>query len=88
MGWNAVDVAQPHPLLAHLRQGDELYFVHSYYLDPADPRHVFATSEHGPRFCSALGKDNVFATQFHPEKSGSVGLALLAAFARWNGTAC
>ena len=88
MGWNAVRVEQPHPLLAHLRPGDELYFVHSYYLDPSDPLHLFATVEHGFRFCCALGKDNLFATQFHPEKSGPVGLALLASFARWDGKPC
>jgi glutamine amidotransferase len=88
MGWNNVQVEQPHPLLAHLRQADELYFVHSYYLDPSDKRHVFATTEHGARFCCALGKDNLFATQFHPEKSGKVGLELLARFATWDAKAC
>jgi len=88
MGWNTVRIEQPHPLLAHLREHDELYFVHSYYLDPSLPQHVYATTEHGLRFCCALGKDNLFATQFHPEKSGQVGLALLASFARWDGTSC
>jgi glutamine amidotransferase len=88
MGWNAVRVEQPHPLLAHLRKGDELYFVHSYYLDPKLAEHTYATTEHGQRFCCAIGKDNVFATQFHPEKSGPLGLRLLASFARWDGTAC
>jgi glutamine amidotransferase len=88
MGWNTVRVEQPHPLLAHLRQGDELYFVHSYYLDPKLAEHNYATTEHGQRFCCALGKDNVFATQFHPEKSGQLGLELLASFARWDGTPC
>jgi glutamine amidotransferase len=88
MGWNAVHVERPHPLLAHLRQGDELYFVHSYYLDPSDERHVFATTEHGQRFCCALGRDNLLATQFHPEKSGRLGLELLANFARWDGKPC
>lgn len=85
MGWNAVQVERPHPLLAHLKANDELYFVHSYFLDPANPEHVYATTEHGARFCCALGKDNLFATQFHPEKSGKAGLALLDRFARWNG---
>jgi imidazole glycerol-phosphate synthase subunit HisH len=85
MGWNQVRVEQFHPLLAHLRPQDELYFVHSYYLAPTDVGHVYATTEHGSRFCCAFGRDNLFATQFHPEKSGRLGLALLAQFARWNG---
>lgn len=88
MGWNNVRVEQAHPLLAHFQPDDELYFVHSYYLEPSDSRHVFATTDHGARFCCALGRDNLFATQFHPEKSGPVGLALLASFARWDGTSC
>ncbi|HET8933556.1 MAG TPA: imidazole glycerol phosphate synthase subunit HisH [Polyangiales bacterium] len=88
MGWNNVRVERPHPLLAHLQPHDELYFVHSYYLDPADPADVYVTTEHGARFCCALGKDNLFATQFHPEKSGKVGLELLARFARWDGKSC
>jgi len=87
MGWNAVQVERPHPLLAHLAPGDELYFVHAYYLAPSDPQHVFATTEHGARFCCALGRDNLFATQFHPEKSGKIGLELLTRFASWSGTA-
>ncbi|HEX7480541.1 MAG TPA: imidazole glycerol phosphate synthase subunit HisH [Polyangiales bacterium] len=88
MGWNTVVVEQAHPLLSTLRPGDELYFVHSYYLDPSDAHHVYATTEHGLRFCVALGKDNLFATQFHPEKSGPVGLGLLARFASWDGSPC
>ena len=88
MGWNNVRVEQPHPLLAHFQADDELYFVHSYYLEPSHAKHVYATTEHGTRFCVALGRDNLFATQFHPEKSGPVGLALLASFARWDGKPC
>jgi imidazole glycerol-phosphate synthase subunit HisH len=88
MGWNNVTIEQPHPLLSSLRSGDELYFVHSYYLEPSDPRHVYATTDHGIRFCVALGRDNLFATQFHPEKSGRVGLGLLARFASWDGGPC
>ena len=88
MGWNNLKVAQPHPLLAHFQPDDEVYFVHSYYMDPSDPKHVYATSDHGRPFCCAIGRDNLFATQFHPEKSGRVGLALLAAFARWDGRPC
>jgi imidazole glycerol-phosphate synthase subunit HisH len=88
MGWNAITIEQPHPLLQSLQSGDELYFVHSYYLAPASAEHVYATTEHGFRFCVALGKNNLFATQFHPEKSGRLGLTLLSHFARWDGTPC
>lgn len=88
MGWNEVRVEQPHPLLQSLQQGDELYFVHSYYLEPAKREHVYATTEHGARFCVALGTGNLFATQFHPEKSGRIGLSLLSHFARWDGSPC
>lgn len=88
IGWNEVVPTQPHPLLSHLQPGDECYFVHGYYPAPSSPRHVFARSEHGGEFCCALGRDNLFATQFHPEKSGRLGLELLTRFARWEGTPC
>ena len=77
-----------HPLLAGLRPGDELYFVHSYYLDPSDQRARYAVTDYGGDFCCAIGRDNLFATQFHPEKSGRLGLDLLQRFARWDGTPC
>ena len=83
MGWNAVTVTRPHPLLAHLRPGDEFYFVHSYYPQPADPADVYATCEYGGTFPAAIGKDNLFAVQFHAEKSGPVGLQVLKNFAEW-----
>ena len=88
IGWNAVQVARAHPLLAGLSPGDELYFVHAYYLSPTDPRHVHASTEYGGAFCCAMGRDNLFATQFHPEKSGRLGLDLLRRFAAWDGTPC
>jgi glutamine amidotransferase len=88
IGWNEVRVVQPHFLLAGLQPGDEFYFVHSYHPDPESPDHAFAVSDHGSDFCCALGKDNLFATQFHPEKSGRLGLELLARFARWEGQPC
>ena len=88
IGWNAVQVARAHPLLAGLSPGDELYFVHAYYLAPADSRHVHAQSDYGGEFCCAMGRDNLFATQFHPEKSGRFGLDLLRRFAAWDGTPC
>jgi glutamine amidotransferase len=84
MGWNRVRVERPHPLLADLPEENELYFVHSYYLEPSDPGHVIGTSEHGVRFASALACRNLVAVQFHPEKSGPLGLSLLARFARWS----
>lgn len=86
MGWNEVTPTQPHPLFDGLVPGDTVYFVHSYYPDPSDRANVFATSDYGGAFCCALGRDNVFATQFHPEKSGPVGLRLLDRFAKWDGT--
>lgn len=85
IGWNDVCVAQPHPLLEDLREGDAAYFVHGYFMAPTDKRHIFATSEYGENFCCAIGRDNVFATQFHPEKSGRLGLSILKRFATWNG---
>jgi glutamine amidotransferase len=88
MGWNEVRVENPHPLLKGIKAGDEFYFVHSYFPDPDDTRCVFATSDHGIRFCCAIGHDNLFATQFHPEKSGTLGLAMLRRFADWNGSLC
>jgi glutamine amidotransferase len=83
MGWNAVSVLRPHPLLGHLRPGDEFYFVHSFYPQPADPAQIYAESEHGGSFAAAIGKDNLFAVQFHAEKSGPVGLKVLENFSQW-----
>jgi imidazole glycerol-phosphate synthase subunit HisH len=83
MGWNAVSVAQSHPLLAHLRPGDEFYFVHSFYPQPADKSQIYAVSDYGGEFPVAIGKDNLFAVQFHAEKSGPVGLKLLENFSNW-----
>jgi glutamine amidotransferase len=87
IGWNEVRPTQRHFLLEGVKPGDEFYFVHSYYLD-AEPSAVFAVSDHGASFCCAIAKDNLFATQFHPEKSGRLGLALLQRFADWNGEPC
>jgi glutamine amidotransferase len=84
MGWNAVTVTQPHPVLAHLKPGDAFYFVHSYYPRPNDETNVFATCEYEITFPVAIGRDNLFAVQFHAEKSGSLGLRVLENFSRWN----
>lgn len=83
MGWNSVTVTRPHPLLAHLRPGDEFYFVHSYYPQPANPTDIYAVSDYGGSFGAAIGRDNLFAVQFHTEKSGPIGLQLLQNFANW-----
>jgi glutamine amidotransferase len=85
MGWNEVSVVQPHPLLDGIMAGDEFYFVHSFYPQPAAKKNVYAVSNHGGDFCAALGSRNLFATQFHPEKSGRLGLEFLGRFARWDG---
>lgn len=73
IGWNRVDGSGP-------GAGEHFYFVHSYRAEPADPAIIVLEAEHGVRFCAAIRKDNVFACQFHPEKSQAVGLRLLEAF--------
>lgn len=81
MGWNSVDFAQPvHPLFAHLGEHPYFYFVHSYHCVPEDASIIAATAEYGERLTAAVAKDNVMATQFHPEKSGDVGLQVLKNF--------
>ena len=83
MGWNVLNVKKPAPPLAGFPDGGMVYFVHSFYVAPEDPGVVAATSVHGIEFCAAIWKDNMFAVQFHPEKSGSVGLAMLKSFGDW-----
>jgi glutamine amidotransferase len=85
MGWNEVKVVKPHPLLEGIKPGDEFYFVHSFYPQPAARENIYAVAEYGGDFCCALGYKNLFATQFHPEKSGRLGLELLGRFTRWEG---
>ncbi len=80
MGWNALIQKRPHPLLASVRNGDCVYFVHSFYAVDCDDSLV-ATTEYGIEMTAVVGKDNVMGCQFHPEKSGKVGLGILAAFA-------
>ncbi|MEM6709289.1 MAG: imidazole glycerol phosphate synthase subunit HisH [Pseudomonadota bacterium] len=86
MGWNRVRQVRPHPLLAGLEENDEFYFVHGYYPQPSRDDDVFAVSDYEFDFPCAVGRANYFGTQFHPEKSGRVGLRLLAAFRQWDGT--
>jgi glutamine amidotransferase len=85
MGWNEVKVVKLHPLLDGIKAGDEFYFVHSFYPQPTGNENIYAVADHGGYFCCALGYKNIFATQFHPEKSGRLGLALLERFMRWEG---
>lgn len=79
IGWNALHFKGSSPLFANIKDGDCVYFVHSYYAAQCDD-HVIATAEYGPELTAAVANKNVFGCQFHPEKSGSVGLAILKAF--------
>ena len=82
MGWNRV-FQRPHALWLGIPDGAWFYFVHSYYADPSDPRHTAGETEYGARFTCAVARDNIFATQFHPEKSAAHGLSLYRNFLRW-----
>jgi len=83
MGWNQVQVKKQHFILKDINPGDEFYFVHSYYPQPEDENQVYATAQYETVFPVAIGRDNLFATQFHPEKSGPIGLNLLKNFTEW-----
>jgi imidazole glycerol-phosphate synthase subunit HisH len=80
MGWNALRIVQAAPTLAGIDDGAYVYFVHSYYPVPADPAVVATTTPYGPEFASSVARDNLFACQFHPEKSQQVGLRMLDNF--------
>ena len=82
MGWNRVD-QRPHAMWAGVPDSAWFYFVHSYWADPSDPRHTVGETDYGSRFTSAVARDNIFATQFHPEKSADHGLALYRNFLHW-----
>lgn len=89
MGWNQVwqtaSENQPkHPVWGDVPDGSYFYFVHSYYAKPSDARHSAGVTEYGQRFSCALARDNIFATQFHPEKSAEHGLSLYRNFLHWN----
>lgn len=83
MGWNRVAQDRPHPLWAGVPDGAYFYFVHSYFAQPADPALVAGSAEYGLRFTCVVARDNIFATQFHPEKSAAHGLRLYANFVDW-----
>ena len=84
MGWNEVIQARPHPIWAGVPDASHFYFVHSFHARPSDPRHSVGETDYGGRFTSALARDNIFATQFHPEKSAAAGLTLLSNFSHWD----
>ncbi len=84
MGWNEVWQAGPHPLWDGIADGARFYFVHSYFVEPASPDLIAGSTNYGIPFTSAVARDNIFAVQFHPEKSARDGLLLLANFMRWN----
>jgi imidazole glycerol-phosphate synthase subunit HisH len=87
MGWNQVwrtDHACSHPLWTDVPDGSHFYFVHSYYAQPSDGRHIAGEADYGGRFTAAIARDNIFATQFHPEKSAGHGLALYRNFLAWS----
>jgi glutamine amidotransferase len=83
MGWNALHHAAPHPLLQGVAEGGHAYFVHSYALAGGDEGEVLASAEYGGEVVAMVGRDNIAGTQFHAEKSGQVGLRILANFLGW-----
>ena len=83
MGWNRVFQVQPHAIWQGVPNGAYFYFVHSFYARPSDPSHSAGETEYGTRFTCALARANIFATQFHPEKSAEHGLALYRNFLHW-----
>jgi len=84
MGWNRVSQTRPHALWKDIADNSYFYFVHSYYAQPTDRSHVAGETDYGTPFASVIARDNIFATQFHPEKSASAGLQLYKNFVHWN----
>ena len=80
MGWNQVQFTRQNPVFSEIPEDSFFYFVHSYYVDPLDENIVLGKTDYGLNFCSAIAKDNIIATQFHPEKSGEIGLSLYRNF--------
>ena len=86
MGWNTLTVERAHPALAGIATGENglhAYFVHSFQLYPRDPADVVATADYGGPVTAMVARDNIIGTQFHPEKSQTLGLALIANFLKW-----
>lgn len=88
IGWNTVKPLRVHPVLKDIAIDDEFYFVHSYYPQPSKRESVIAVSEYEIEFPVIIGSKNLIATQFHPEKSGPLGLRILSNFSTWDGVAC
>lgn len=86
MGWSRVDQTRAHPLWTGIGDGERFYFAHSFYPEPADPALTAATASYPAPFTCAIARTNIFAVQFHPEKSQRAGLQLLANFVAWDGT--
>lgn len=84
MGWNTVRQARPHPMWQGIPDDSYFYFVHSYYAVPAAPEFTAGETSYGAPFTCAVARDNIFATQFHPEKSAAAGLQLYKNFVHWN----
>ncbi|MEA2038386.1 MAG: imidazole glycerol phosphate synthase subunit HisH [Thermodesulfobacteriota bacterium] len=85
MGWNHISPAQDHPVLKGIDSDAQFYFVHSFYPQPKNSTDIIATTDYGIKFASVIGRKNVIAMQFHPEKSGRQGLQLLKNFCEWDG---
>jgi glutamine amidotransferase len=83
MGWNELAVKRVAPPLQHVPAGQHVYFVHSYYVEPSDPSVIATTTNYGTSFVSSIWRDNIFACQYHPEKSQTVGLQIVKNFAEW-----
>jgi glutamine amidotransferase len=84
MGWNRVKQMRPHAMWEGVADDAYFYFVHSYYVQPADASLIAGETDYGQPFCCAVARDNIFATQFHPEKSAAAGLQLYKNFVHWN----
>jgi glutamine amidotransferase len=84
MGWNRLRQVRAHPLWEGVEDGAYFYFVHSYYAQPANPEHTIGEADYGGPYCCAVARDNIVATQFHPEKSAAAGLRLYRNFIHWN----
>ncbi len=85
MGWNQVYQTKSHPMWMNIQDGERFYYVHSYYVSPQDPSLVCGVTDYPKAFTGVVARDNIFAVQFHPEKSQHAGLQLLSNFVQWNG---
>jgi len=83
MGWNTLNVLEPHPALRHITNDDHFYFVHSFVFESKDIADICATCDYGGAFTAITGRDNVIGTQFHTEKSAEAGLRLIRGFLEW-----